>query len=188
MPEGVTKTTGFCTHRKSSKGPDVAYRVTKDAQLSAPTKQLYPCEYMSTHEAIKTHRCTCLLFFILSSMCLGCSFFFIFSSSSDTLYNLFRQMRKIMQLVLLMWVHFSLLSQKKILCKYADIKNCMDNRVEILRPHGNLRFLFHFHLEKNVLKLWHKINQKYYKFQKNISKTFLKFMFIQFHLCKIVTF
>uniref|UniRef100_A0A673H070 Laminin G domain-containing protein n=1 Tax=Sinocyclocheilus rhinocerous TaxID=307959 RepID=A0A673H070_9TELE len=42
LPEGVTKTTGFCTHRKSSKGPDVAYRVTKDAQLSAPTKQLYP--------------------------------------------------------------------------------------------------------------------------------------------------
>lgn len=72
LPEGVTKTTGFCTHRKSSKGPDVAYRVTKDAQLSAPTKQLYPCEYMSTHEPIKTHRCTCLLFFILSSMCLGC--------------------------------------------------------------------------------------------------------------------
>uniref|UniRef100_A0A9J7YF60 Procollagen, type V, alpha 1 n=1 Tax=Cyprinus carpio carpio TaxID=630221 RepID=A0A9J7YF60_CYPCA len=42
LPEGVTKTTGFCTHRKSSKGPDVAYKVTKDAQLSAPTKQLYP--------------------------------------------------------------------------------------------------------------------------------------------------
>ncbi|XP_026091001.1 collagen alpha-1(V) chain-like [Carassius auratus] len=32
LPEGVSKTTGFCTHRKSSKGPDVAYRVTKDAQ------------------------------------------------------------------------------------------------------------------------------------------------------------
>uniref|UniRef100_A0A8C1PHT4 Procollagen, type V, alpha 1 n=1 Tax=Cyprinus carpio TaxID=7962 RepID=A0A8C1PHT4_CYPCA len=42
LPDGVSKTTGFCTHRKSSKGPDVAYRVTKDAQLSAPTKQLYP--------------------------------------------------------------------------------------------------------------------------------------------------
>uniref|UniRef100_A0A3B3S6N8 Thrombospondin-like N-terminal domain-containing protein n=1 Tax=Paramormyrops kingsleyae TaxID=1676925 RepID=A0A3B3S6N8_9TELE len=42
LPEGVTKATGFCTHRKSSKGPDVAYRVSKEAQLSAPTKQLYP--------------------------------------------------------------------------------------------------------------------------------------------------
>lgn len=48
LPEGVTKTTGFCAHRKSSKGPDVAYRVTKEAQLSAPTKQLYPCEYANT--------------------------------------------------------------------------------------------------------------------------------------------
>uniref|UniRef100_A0AAY4AGM9 Laminin G domain-containing protein n=1 Tax=Denticeps clupeoides TaxID=299321 RepID=A0AAY4AGM9_9TELE len=42
LPEGVTKTTGFCSHRKSSKGPDVAYRVTKDAQLSTPTKLLFP--------------------------------------------------------------------------------------------------------------------------------------------------
>lgn len=42
LPEGVTKTTGFCSHRRSSQGPDVAYRVSKDAQLSAPTKQLYP--------------------------------------------------------------------------------------------------------------------------------------------------
>lgn len=42
LPDGITKTTGFCTTRRSSKGPDVAYRVTKDAQLSAPTKQLYP--------------------------------------------------------------------------------------------------------------------------------------------------
>ncbi|ELK07334.1 Collagen alpha-1(V) chain [Pteropus alecto] len=42
LPDGITKTTGFCTSRRSSKGPDVAYRVTKDAQLSAPTKQLYP--------------------------------------------------------------------------------------------------------------------------------------------------
>uniref|UniRef100_A0A673C4P0 Laminin G domain-containing protein n=1 Tax=Sphaeramia orbicularis TaxID=375764 RepID=A0A673C4P0_9TELE len=42
LPEGVTKTTGLCSHRKSTQGPDVAYRVSKDAQLSAPTKQLYP--------------------------------------------------------------------------------------------------------------------------------------------------
>ncbi|KAK9392536.1 collagen alpha-1V chain-like [Crotalus adamanteus] len=32
----------FCTSRRSSKGADVAYHVTKDAQLSAPTKQLFP--------------------------------------------------------------------------------------------------------------------------------------------------
>uniref|UniRef100_A0A8C9PNG1 Thrombospondin-like N-terminal domain-containing protein n=1 Tax=Spermophilus dauricus TaxID=99837 RepID=A0A8C9PNG1_SPEDA len=42
LPDGITKTTGFCATRRSSKGPDVAYRVSKDAQLSAPTKQLYP--------------------------------------------------------------------------------------------------------------------------------------------------
>ncbi|XP_042335254.1 collagen alpha-1(V) chain-like [Sceloporus undulatus] len=42
LPDGISKTTGFCTSRRSSKGADVAYRVTKDAQLSAPTKQLYP--------------------------------------------------------------------------------------------------------------------------------------------------
>ena len=45
LPEGVTKTTGFCAHRKSSQGPDVAYRVSKEAQLSLPTKQIYPGEY-----------------------------------------------------------------------------------------------------------------------------------------------
>lgn len=44
LPEGVTKTTGFCSHRRSTQGADVAYRVSKDAQLSAPTKQLYPGE------------------------------------------------------------------------------------------------------------------------------------------------
>uniref|UniRef100_A0A8C9LEW2 Thrombospondin-like N-terminal domain-containing protein n=1 Tax=Pavo cristatus TaxID=9049 RepID=A0A8C9LEW2_PAVCR len=42
LPDGITRTTGFCTSRRSSKEADVAYRVTKDAQLSAPTKQLYP--------------------------------------------------------------------------------------------------------------------------------------------------
>uniref|UniRef100_A0A8C4IEC6 Collagen, type XI, alpha 1b n=1 Tax=Dicentrarchus labrax TaxID=13489 RepID=A0A8C4IEC6_DICLA len=40
-PEGVRKTTGFCTVRRGSK-PDVAYRVGKNAQISAPTKQLFP--------------------------------------------------------------------------------------------------------------------------------------------------
>uniref|UniRef100_A0A803YEW6 Thrombospondin-like N-terminal domain-containing protein n=1 Tax=Meleagris gallopavo TaxID=9103 RepID=A0A803YEW6_MELGA len=42
LPDGISRTTGFCTSRRSSKEADVAYRVTKDAQLSAPTKQLYP--------------------------------------------------------------------------------------------------------------------------------------------------
>ncbi|KAL7984865.1 hypothetical protein Chor_003435, partial [Crotalus horridus] len=41
-PEGISKTAGICINRKNSKGSDVAYRVTKNAQLSAPTKQLYP--------------------------------------------------------------------------------------------------------------------------------------------------
>lgn len=49
LPDGVTKTTGFCSHRRSTQGPDVAYRVSKDAQLSAPTKQLYPGEYLTRH-------------------------------------------------------------------------------------------------------------------------------------------
>uniref|UniRef100_A0A8C6VJJ3 Thrombospondin-like N-terminal domain-containing protein n=1 Tax=Naja naja TaxID=35670 RepID=A0A8C6VJJ3_NAJNA len=41
-PEGISKTSGICINRKNSKGSDVAYRVSKTAQLSAPTKQLYP--------------------------------------------------------------------------------------------------------------------------------------------------
>jgi len=40
-PEGVRKTPGFCTVRRGSK-PDVAYRVGKKVQISAPTKQLFP--------------------------------------------------------------------------------------------------------------------------------------------------
>eukprot|EP00063_Salmo_salar_P062410 XP_014037245.1 PREDICTED: collagen alpha-1(XI) chain-like isoform X4 [Salmo salar] len=40
-PEGVRKTSGFCTNRRASK-PDTAYRVGKQAQISAPTKQLFP--------------------------------------------------------------------------------------------------------------------------------------------------
>ncbi|EDL82006.1 procollagen, type XI, alpha 1, isoform CRA_c [Rattus norvegicus] len=41
-PVGISKTTGFCTSRKNSKDPDIAYRVTEEAQISAPTKQLFP--------------------------------------------------------------------------------------------------------------------------------------------------
>uniref|UniRef100_A0A4W3GGN6 Thrombospondin-like N-terminal domain-containing protein n=1 Tax=Callorhinchus milii TaxID=7868 RepID=A0A4W3GGN6_CALMI len=42
FPEGIEKTTGMCEPRRSSKGADVAYKVRKEAQLSAPTKQIYP--------------------------------------------------------------------------------------------------------------------------------------------------
>lgn len=50
LPEGVTRSTGFCSHRRSSQGPDVAYRVSKNAQLSAPTRQLYPGKPVTAHE------------------------------------------------------------------------------------------------------------------------------------------
>uniref|UniRef100_A0A4W4G7F6 Laminin G domain-containing protein n=1 Tax=Electrophorus electricus TaxID=8005 RepID=A0A4W4G7F6_ELEEL len=40
-PGGVKQTQGFCAIRRGSK-PDVAYRVGKQAQLSTPTKQLFP--------------------------------------------------------------------------------------------------------------------------------------------------
>nr|XP_023998338.1 collagen alpha-1(XI) chain-like [Salvelinus alpinus] len=40
-PDGVRKATGFCAHRRGSK-PDVAFRVGKKAQISAPSKQLFP--------------------------------------------------------------------------------------------------------------------------------------------------
>lgn len=40
LPEGVKKVPGFCASRRSS-SPDHAYRITKKAQISAPTKQLF---------------------------------------------------------------------------------------------------------------------------------------------------
>lgn len=40
LPEGVKKVPGFCASRRSS-NPDHAYRITKKAQISAPTKQLF---------------------------------------------------------------------------------------------------------------------------------------------------
>ncbi|XP_078272164.1 LOW QUALITY PROTEIN: collagen alpha-1(V) chain-like [Rhinoraja longicauda] len=42
LPVGVKKTTGFCPKRKSTSSPDVAYRISKKAQITAPTKQLFP--------------------------------------------------------------------------------------------------------------------------------------------------
>ncbi len=41
VPEGVQKTSGFCTNRRASQ-PDTAYKIGKIAQISAPTKQLFP--------------------------------------------------------------------------------------------------------------------------------------------------
>ncbi|XP_030045046.1 collagen alpha-1(XI) chain-like, partial [Microcaecilia unicolor] len=42
LPDGISKTTGFCTNRRDSRGSDTAFTVQKHAQLSAPTKQLFP--------------------------------------------------------------------------------------------------------------------------------------------------
>ncbi|XP_078061499.1 collagen alpha-1(V) chain-like [Mustelus asterias] len=42
LPEGVRTTSGFCPKRKSVSSADVAYRISKKAQISAPTKQLFP--------------------------------------------------------------------------------------------------------------------------------------------------
>lgn len=41
LPEGVTKTSGFCTNRRASQ-PDSAYRISQQAQLSVPTSHLFP--------------------------------------------------------------------------------------------------------------------------------------------------
>lgn len=46
-PEGVEKTSGFCVNRKLSQ-PDTAYRVGKPAQVSAPTRQLFPGKHHHT--------------------------------------------------------------------------------------------------------------------------------------------
>lgn len=39
LPEGVKKVPGFCSQRGA--GSDAAYRITRQAQLSAPTRQLF---------------------------------------------------------------------------------------------------------------------------------------------------
>uniref|UniRef100_A0A8D2IXJ2 Thrombospondin-like N-terminal domain-containing protein n=1 Tax=Varanus komodoensis TaxID=61221 RepID=A0A8D2IXJ2_VARKO len=52
LPEGISKTAGFCINRRNSKGSDVAYKVSKTAQLSAPTKQLYPGGNFPEHFSI----------------------------------------------------------------------------------------------------------------------------------------
>lgn len=40
LPEGVQKVPGFCSSQHA--GNDYAYRISKKAQISAPTKQLFP--------------------------------------------------------------------------------------------------------------------------------------------------
>ncbi|XP_043556048.1 collagen alpha-1(XI) chain-like [Chiloscyllium plagiosum] len=42
LPNGIRKTPGFCKNRRNAQGADVAFKVTKQAQLSAPTRQLFP--------------------------------------------------------------------------------------------------------------------------------------------------
>lgn len=41
-PEGVRKTPGFCPQRRSGSGMDAAFRISRRAQISAPTRQLFP--------------------------------------------------------------------------------------------------------------------------------------------------
>ena len=45
---GVEKTGGYCTDRAGKGLPDLAFNITKEAQLSATTYQVYPCEYSRT--------------------------------------------------------------------------------------------------------------------------------------------
>ncbi|XP_048457532.1 collagen alpha-1(XI) chain-like [Rhincodon typus] len=42
LPNGIRKTPGFCKNRRNVQGADVAYKVTKQTQLSVPTRQLFP--------------------------------------------------------------------------------------------------------------------------------------------------
>ena len=40
--EGVSMEAGLCTARKDTEEADLAFRIDKKIQLSAPTKQLFP--------------------------------------------------------------------------------------------------------------------------------------------------
>ncbi|KAK9405139.1 collagen alpha-2XI chain-like [Crotalus adamanteus] len=46
-PEGVHRTTGFCPGRRAAtgSGPEAAFRISRQAQISAPTRQLFPGEF-----------------------------------------------------------------------------------------------------------------------------------------------
>ncbi|XP_025069744.1 retinoic acid receptor RXR-beta [Alligator sinensis] len=48
LPAGVKRTAGFCPQRRGAPGPDQAYRISRQAQLSAPTRQLFSVEYFPT--------------------------------------------------------------------------------------------------------------------------------------------
>lgn len=64
LPEGVKKVPGFCTSRRSS-SPDHAYRITKKAQISAPTKQLFSGGTLMPGPTIVTHsEVMCLIFIV----------------------------------------------------------------------------------------------------------------------------
>ncbi|XP_061434673.1 collagen alpha-1(V) chain-like [Lethenteron reissneri] len=42
LPEGVRRAEGLCAARRGGRGPDVAYSVSREAQLSVPTRFLFP--------------------------------------------------------------------------------------------------------------------------------------------------
>lgn len=63
LPEGVQKVPGFCVSQHA--GTDHAYRISKKAQISAPTKQLFPGTNLLTPEQILfTNRQIILYFYI----------------------------------------------------------------------------------------------------------------------------
>lgn len=53
--EGVSMEAGLCTSRKGMEETDLAYRIDKKIQLSAPTKQLFPG---SEHFSFRLHKAT----------------------------------------------------------------------------------------------------------------------------------
>lgn len=53
LPEGVKKVPGFCASRRSGT-PDHAYRISKKAQISAPTKQLFSGRLTVPYGAIRS--------------------------------------------------------------------------------------------------------------------------------------
>uniref|UniRef100_A0A8C4TJ57 Collagen alpha-1(XI) chain-like n=1 Tax=Erpetoichthys calabaricus TaxID=27687 RepID=A0A8C4TJ57_ERPCA len=54
--EGVSMAAGLCTNRKDSEEVDMAYRIEKKIQLSAPTKQLFPGPFPEDFSLMTTVR------------------------------------------------------------------------------------------------------------------------------------
>ncbi|MCI4395588.1 hypothetical protein PGIGA_G00182460 [Pangasianodon gigas] len=52
LPEGVQKVPGFCVSQRA--GTDHAYRISKKAQISAPTKQLFPGRFPENFSIMTT--------------------------------------------------------------------------------------------------------------------------------------